>query len=76
MPPVFRCPKCKLVQDVPFGGWHWEGKEPGKQHFVHRGYVMPDPKNPLRLVCPDGHDPKLLMPICWACEAPFEYIAG
>jgi hypothetical protein len=72
--PKFRCPQCGIEQDVPFAGWHWEGKTGGKQHFRHRGLLKPDPKNPLRLVCEDGHDPKMLMPIHWECNAVFEYL--
>jgi len=72
--PKFKCPSCGLEQDVPFGGWHWEGLESGKQHFTHRGYLVPDPKNPLRLICKDGYDPKLLMPIHWECGVVFDYV--
>ena len=73
--PKFKCPNCGIEQDVPFGGWHWEGKEGGKQHFIHRGYLNPDSQNPRRLVCEDGHDPKMLMPIHWECGTVFEYVA-
>lgn len=73
--PKFKCPSCGLEQDVPFGGWHWEGAEAGKQHFTHRGYLVPDPKDPLRLVCKDGHDPKMLMPIHWECGVVFDYVS-
>jgi len=73
--PKFKCPSCGLEQDVPFGGWHWEGAEPGKQHFTHRGYLVPDPKDPLRLICKDGYDPKMLMPIHWECGVVFDYVS-
>ena len=72
--PKFKCPQCGIEQDVPFAGWHWEGKTGGNQHFRHRGLLKPDPQNPLRLVCEDGYDPKMLMPIHWECNAVFEYL--
>jgi hypothetical protein len=70
----FRCPQCHFEQDVPFGGWHWEGEVPGKQHFIHRGVLVPDPRDPLRLICQDGYDPKMLTPICWECGVTFDYV--
>jgi hypothetical protein len=69
----FVCPKCGIKQDVPLIGWHYEGKKAGIQHFNNCGEAVPDPKDPLKLTCKQGHDHKMLWPIHWECGCLFEY---
>lgn len=72
----FVCETCGIKEDVPLVGWHWVGRKAGTQHFVPCGEAAPDPKNPLKLTCPQGHDHKLLMPIHWECGNVFKYVKG